>query len=79
MGGALGDGQVRHEVVGRGAVPVFFAVGGVDDVAGFEFDGLLPAHLDQAAAFGDVQGLPAVVECQALRAPGVKRTAATFS
>ena len=46
MGSALGDGQVRHEVIGAGAVPVFLAVGCVDDIAGIEFDRLLAAHLD---------------------------------
>src|SRR5690349_11976096 len=48
-------------MVGTGAVPVFFAVGCIGDIAGVECDDLLAAYLDQAAAFGDVQGLPAVV------------------
>jgi hypothetical protein len=61
VGRAFGDGQVRHEVVEAGAVPVFFAVGCEDDVAGIEIGDLLSAGLDQAAAFGDVQGLLAVV------------------
>jgi hypothetical protein len=61
VGSAFGDGQVRHEVIGSGAVPVFFAVGCEDDVAGVELSDLLSAGLNEAAAFGDVQGLPAVV------------------
>jgi hypothetical protein len=61
MGSALSDGQVRHEVIGRGAVPVFLVVGCEDDIAGIKFDDVLPAHLDQAMAFGDIQGLPAVM------------------
>jgi hypothetical protein len=80
MWGALSDRQMRHEVVGRGAVPVFFAMGCVDDIAGIGFDDLLPAHLNQAAAFGDVQGLSAVMGMPGTaRSGGVKRTAATFS
>lgn len=50
-------------------MPVFFAVGCEDDVAGIELGGLLSADLDEAAAFGDVQGLPAVV-----RMPGAARS-----
>lgn len=46
--GALSDRQMRHEAVGRGAVPVFFARGCEDDIAGVEFDDPLPGHLDQA-------------------------------
>ena len=40
---------------------VFFAVGCEGDIAGIEFEDLLPAYLGQAEAFGDVQGLPAVM------------------
>jgi hypothetical protein len=61
VGGALGDGEVCHEVIWRGAVPVLFAVGCEDDISGAEFDDLLPARLDEAAAFCDVEGLPAFV------------------
>jgi hypothetical protein len=43
-------------MVGSGAVPVFFAVGRKDDVTGVELGDLLPAGLDQAAAFGYVEG-----------------------
>jgi hypothetical protein len=48
-------------MVGPGAVPVFFAVGCVDDIAGVELDELLPAGLDQAATLGDIEGLAALV------------------
>jgi hypothetical protein len=61
MGYALGEGQVRHEVMGRRAVPVFLAVGREDDIAGIKCDDVLPAHLDQAMGFGDVQSLPAIM------------------
>jgi hypothetical protein len=57
-GRAFGDGQVRHELVRAGAMPVLLAVGCEDDVAGTELGDLLSADLDQAAAFGDVQGCP---------------------
>jgi hypothetical protein len=40
---------------------VFFAVGREDDVTWVELDDVLPAGLDQAVAFGHVQGLAAVV------------------
>ena len=40
---------------------VLFAVGREDDIAWAEFNHLLSARLDQAAAFGDVQGLPPFV------------------
>lgn len=33
VAGAFGDGQVGHEVVGRGTVPVLLVGGRVDDVA----------------------------------------------
>lgn len=58
---AFGDGQMAHEVVGPGTVPVFLAVGREDDVARIELDDLLPAGLDQAASFRDVEGLPSFV------------------
>jgi hypothetical protein len=50
-----------HEVIRRGAMPVLFPVGREDDISGVEFDDLLPAYLHEAAAFGDVQRLPALV------------------
>ena len=72
-GSGLGDGQVGHEVVGGGAVPVPGVGGRGDDVAGSDL-------LDRAAA-----GLhqppyrvwPTACECQAVRAEGVNRTALT--
>jgi hypothetical protein len=61
VGSAFGDGEVGHEVIRCGAMPVLFAVGREDDISGVEFDDLLPVHLNEAVAFGDVQGLPAFV------------------
>jgi len=49
---------------------VFFAVGCDDDIAGIEFEDLLPAYLGQAEAFGDVQGLPAVMGMPGAARPG---------
>jgi hypothetical protein len=49
---------VGHEVVGCGALPVPFAGRGAGDVAGADFLGLAAAWLVEAAAFGDVEGLP---------------------
>jgi len=57
-GDGFGDGQVGHEVAGRGAVPVPFAGRGADDVAGADFPGLAAAWLVEAVAFADVEGLP---------------------
>ena len=45
-------------MVGGGAVPVPFAGGRVDGVAGADLDDLAAAGLDQPDALGDVQGLP---------------------
>jgi hypothetical protein len=58
---SLGDRQVGHVVIRGGAVPVFLAVGSVDDVARAELDRVLAADLDKAPAFGDMQGLAPVV------------------
>jgi hypothetical protein len=58
---------------------VLFPVRSEDDITGIELYDLLAPGLDQAAALGDVQGLAAVVGIQAVRAPGVKCTAARFS
>src|SRR5262249_33909849 len=55
--GRLPHGDVRHEVVGRGAVPVPFARRGTHGVPGPDVDDLAAAGLDQAPAFGDVYGL----------------------
>jgi hypothetical protein len=43
---------------------------GVDDVAGPDLGGLPAAGLDQAAAFGDVEGLASFVGVPAVRARG---------
>ena len=57
FGVAFADGEVGHEMVGGGAVPVPFAAGGVDGVASSDGgDGFSPG-LDAAFAFGDVHGL----------------------
>jgi len=48
-------------VIGGGAVPVLFSVGCVEDVAWSDLEGLLAAGLDQAASFGYVKGLAALV------------------
>ena len=54
----LGDGQMGHEVLGTGTVPVLFAVRGEHDITGTEFDDLLTSGLDPAAPLGDVEGVP---------------------
>ena len=69
-------GDVDHEAIGRGAVPVVLAGLEEDAVAGAD-------GLDQAA-FALAQPTPSVTKmvcpcgwvCQAVRAPGVKCTAA---
>jgi hypothetical protein len=58
---ALGDGDVGHEVLGGGAVPVLFAIGCIDHVAGAYLDGGSTARLHEAPTFGDAEGLPPVV------------------
>src|SRR3954469_13948495 len=60
-GRAAGDGEVGHEVVVAGAVPVLLRVVGVVDVAGAELDDVVAAPLDEPAAFGHVEGLSTVV------------------
>src|ERR1700761_3283707 len=55
--GAFEHGEVAHEVVLRGAVPVFLAGRGVDGVAGTHADdGAVPGG-NQTGPVGDVQGL----------------------
>src|SRR3954469_3606499 len=56
-GVAFGDGDVGHEVGGGAAVPVLFAAGDADDVAGADGDERSAASLDVADAFGDVERL----------------------
>src|SRR5262245_46537039 len=57
-GDGLGDGQVGHEVAGRGAVPVPLICRRVDDVAGADLGDVAAAGLDEPSPLGDVQGLP---------------------
>src|SRR6266704_4460818 len=57
FGVALGQGQVGHEVVRGGAVPVPLVPGDIDDVAGTDPDDGSAAGLDQSFAFGDVERL----------------------
>ena len=79
VGGYFGEGQVGHEVIWGGAVPVFFSVGRVDDVPGAELDGLLAAGCTRPRPSVTWRVWPPSWLCQAVRAPGVKRTAATLS
>ena len=51
------EGEVGHEVVGGGAVPVPFVGRAPDGVAGADDDDVAAADLDEADAFGDVEGL----------------------
>src|SRR5215217_7172874 len=57
VAGGFGDGEMGHVVVGGGAVPVPPIRGRGDDVAGADLLDGAAAGLDQALAFGDVQGL----------------------
>src|SRR6266853_2441992 len=54
---AFGDGEVGHEVARRGAVPVPFVGGGVDDVTRTYLADLAAAGLHPACSLGDVEGL----------------------
>src|SRR2546426_12273962 len=60
VGVALGHGEVGHEVIGGGAVPVPLG-GRVDDVAGADGDDGLATGLDESFALGDVEGLSEAV------------------
>jgi hypothetical protein len=55
--GGVPDRQMRHEVVGGGAVPVPLLRWGVDGISGAHHDDLAAAGLDQSDAFSDVQCL----------------------
>src|SRR5437868_9923512 len=57
VGGRLPDREVRHEVVGRRAVPVPLAGRRANGVAGVDLDDLAAARLDAPEAFRDVDGL----------------------
>src|SRR6186997_165213 len=52
LGLALGEREVGHEVVGRGAVPVPLAGWGDDHVAGTDADERPAAGLDESFALG---------------------------
>src|SRR6266567_8761629 len=54
---AFGQGEVGHEVVGCGAVPVPLLRGCVDDVAGTDADDAAAAGLHKSCSFGDIEGL----------------------
>ena len=73
--GRFGDGQVSHEVVGCGAVPVPLLRRGVDDVSGPDLLDLAAAGLHETLAFGAYRVWATAWECHALRADGVKCTA----
>ena len=64
------DGDVGHEPVGGGSVPVLLAGLDVDDVAGADLLDAPGARVATADAVGDVEGLALGVGCQAVRAPG---------
>src|SRR5438128_7742110 len=55
-----------HETIWSRAVPMPFARGRTDRVAGMDLDGLPAARLDEPDAFGDVHGLT-----DRMRMPGV--------
>src|SRR5437667_4077508 len=61
----LPQGEVDHEVVRGGAVPVLLAGGRIDDIAWVRLDDLAAAGLDQGDALDDVKGL-----AQAVGVPG---------
>src|SRR5262249_34071572 len=56
--GTLGDGQVGHEVVPGGAVPVPLVRRGQDDLARADLGGLAATGLDEPPALEHVEGLP---------------------
>src|SRR5215204_1712352 len=57
----LRDREVGHSLVGRGAVPVPLVGRCVDRVAATHRDDGRTARLDEALAFGDVEGLAVAV------------------
>ena len=76
--GSLGEGEVRHEAIGCRAVPMPLTGGCVDDIAGSDGDDGFAAD-DAAFAFGDVEGLAAVVGVPGGAGAGGKWTAPTVS
>jgi hypothetical protein len=61
LGGAFGDGEVGHEVVGGGAVPVPLVGGRAHDLAGVDGDDGLATGLNESFALGHVEGLSVAV------------------
>src|ERR1700677_2416257 len=68
--GALAHGDVAHEMLRGGAVPVLFVRRRVDDVARTDLVTILPAALNQADALRDVEGLPETVGVPGRAGPG---------
>jgi len=56
-GNGLGNGQMRHEVVGCGAMPMPLIGRRVDNVACADLDDLTTPGLDEALSLGDIEGL----------------------
>ena len=73
------DGEVFHEGVGGGAVPVFLAGRAPDGLPGVGFDLLAVAGADPGDALKDMEVWPRGWVCQAVRAPGEKRTLETMT
>jgi len=61
VGSTFRDGQMSHEVIRTGAVPVFFSVRRVDHITWVECDRRFTTCLDKPPALSDVKGLPAVM------------------
>src|SRR5438445_11582404 len=57
LGDTFGHGEVGHEVVGCGAVPVPLVRGGVDDITSADTDDVAAPGLHESSSLGDVQGL----------------------
>ncbi|MFJ6850359.1 hypothetical protein ACIQM3_07430 [Streptomyces sp. NPDC091271] len=60
-------------------MPVLLTGRGEDHLTGVGLDDLTAAGLDEGDALDDVKGLPRPWECQAVRAPGEKRTMFTLA
>src|SRR5580693_4673617 len=61
----LGDGEMGHDVVRRGAVPMLLVRVSMDDVARTDGENVLAAGLREPDALGHIEGLP-----QGVRVPG---------
>ena len=61
VGSTFRDGQMSHEVIRTGAVPVFFSVRRVDHITWLECDHRFTTCLDKPPALSDIKGLPAVM------------------